>query len=128
MKSILSDVRAFHEVCDVPIRSRPSFPGIDRVTLRNRLLWEEFNEYQEAVANRDIVATADAIADIIYIAVGTALEFGIPLDRVWDEVQRSNMAKVDPVTGKVRKRFDGKVEKPRGWRGPDIEGVMEGVE
>lgn len=128
MKSILSDVRAFHEVCGVPIRSRPSFPGIDRVTLRNRLLWEEFNEYQEAVANRDIVATADAIADIIYIAVGTALEFGIPLDRVWDEVQRSNMAKVDPVTGRVLRRVDGKILKPDGWRGPDIEGAMEGVD
>jgi predicted HAD superfamily Cof-like phosphohydrolase len=61
---------------------------------------------------------------MVYIIVGTALEFGIPLDRVWDEVQRSNMAKVDPVSGKVSKRPDGKVEKPQGWVAPDVAGVL----
>ena len=63
---------------------------------------------------------------MIYIAVGTALELGIPLEPVWDEVHRSNMAKVDPETGKVRKREDGKVLKPEGWVRPDIAGAIYG--
>lgn len=69
---------------------------------------------------------ADGLADVIYVAVGAALEFGIPLDRVWAEVHRSNMAKVDPATGKVIKRADGKVLKPEGWTPPDVAGVLKG--
>jgi predicted HAD superfamily Cof-like phosphohydrolase len=72
------------------------------------------------------VEVADALADMVYIIVGTALEFGIPLDRVWDEVQRSNMAKVDPVSGRVEKRADGKVKKPQGWEGPRISEALSG--
>lgn len=124
MKSLLSDVRAFHEACDVPIRTTPSFPSRERIELRQRLLREEYFEWFSAITNRDMVEVADALADMIYIIVGTALEFGIPLDRVWDEVQRSNMAKVDPETGRVEKRADGKVVKPVGWVGPDVAGVL----
>lgn len=120
MKKLLDDVRAFHEACDVPILTSPQFPSDERIALRERILQEEFFEFKDALVDRDIVDVADALADIIYLAVGTALEFGIPLDRVWDEVQRSNMAKRDPATGMVRRRDDGKVLKPEGWTPPDI--------
>lgn len=120
MKSLLNDVRAFHEACDVPIATSCKFPSQERVELRQRLLREEYFEWLSAVANRDMVETADALADMVYIIVGTALEFGIPLNRVWDEVQRSNMAKVDPVSGRVRRREDGKILKPTGWTPPRI--------
>jgi len=71
-----------------------------------------------------VKALSDGLADLIYVCVGCALEYGIPLDRVGDEVQRSNMAKVDPLTGAVRRRLDGKILKPEGWTPPDIAGVM----
>jgi predicted HAD superfamily Cof-like phosphohydrolase len=74
----------------------------------------------------DLVGIADGIADSVYVLVGTALEYGIPLDRVWGAVHSANMAKVDPVTGKVRKRFDGKVLKPDGWKRPDIAAILAG--
>ena len=93
--------------------------------MRLRLLKEEVEEFENAHKNRDKVEMADALADIIYIAVGTANIMNIPLDKVWDEVQRSNMDKVDPTTGKVKKREDGKVLKPDGWKGPQIEKVLE---
>lgn len=120
MKKLLDDVRAFHEACGVPVLERPQMPGGDRIMLRRQLIREEFDEFIEATEVGDIVEAADALADIIYVCIGAALEFGIPLDRVWDEVQRSNMAKVDPATGKVRRREDGKVMKPEGWTAPDV--------
>jgi predicted HAD superfamily Cof-like phosphohydrolase len=71
----------------------------------------------------DIIEVADALADIIYIACGTAVSYGIPLDDVFAEVHRSNMAKL--VDGKVIRREDGKIQKPDGWTAPDVKGVLE---
>lgn len=124
LSAAVGDLRAFHEACDIPIRAEPSFPNQDRITLRADLLDEEHEELREAIEERDIVKVADGLADIAYIVLGTALEFGIPLDRVWAEVHRTNMAKVDPTTGKVRRRADGKVLKPEGWTPPDIAKVL----
>jgi len=123
MKTLLNDVRAFHEATDNPVLSTPTFVH-ERAFLRQRLLKEEWLETDAAIVNGDLVGVADGLADLIYVAVGTALEFGIPLDRIWDEVHRSNMAKIDPETGKVTKRTDGKVLKPDGWVAPDIQRVL----
>lgn len=124
MKTLLYDVRDFHRATDTPVLEFPRVPDADRRVLRDRLLREEFNEFVEANDRGDVVEVADALADIIYVAVGTALEYGIPLDRVWDEVQRTNMAKIDPTTGRVRRREDGKILKPAGWTAPDIEKAL----
>jgi predicted HAD superfamily Cof-like phosphohydrolase len=126
MKNVLADVKAFHEACDVPILATPTLPE-ERLKLRMDILEEEVREFREAIEARDIVQTADALADIIYVAAGAALEFGIPLERVWAEVHRSNMAKRDPETGKVRRRDDGKVLKPEGWTGPDIATAISAI-
>lgn len=126
MARLLEQLRSFHNGCDVPILEAPMFPDAARVKLRLDILEEEHNEFRDAVAARNLAMTADALADIIYVAVGTALEFGIPLDRVWAEVHRSNMAKVDPFTGKAERRADGKVLKPLGWTPPDIDTALYG--
>lgn len=125
MKKVLDDVRAFHEACDLPVLVTPAIPSAERIRLRCDLLEEEVFEFFAATDNHDLPAIADALADLIYVIAGTAHEFGIPLEEVWDEVQRANMAKVDPVTGKVRKREDGKVLKPKGWTPPDIEAILK---
>lgn len=124
MKHLMDDVRAFHEACDVPVLIKPTNPPIIRRDLRVALIQEELYELEKAVYTDDIVEVADALADLIYVTVGTALEYGIPLDRVWDEVHRSNMAKIDHATGKVHKRADGKVLKPEGWKPPDIAAII----
>lgn len=124
MKTLLYDVRDFHRATDTPVFESPRIPDIERRMLRGRLLREEFNEFVEANDHGDVVEVADALADIIYVAVGTALEYGIPLDKVWDEVQRTNMAKIDPTNGKVRRREDGKILKPKGWTAPDIKRAL----
>ena len=126
MQSLIQDLSAFHNACDVQqwFKDLKDIPE-DIYQLRLRLLEEEFNEFKKAHEDRDKVEMADALADMIYIAVGTANVMNIPLDKVWAEVQRSNMAKVDPETGKVKKREDGKVLKPEGWTPPQIETVLE---
>jgi predicted HAD superfamily Cof-like phosphohydrolase len=98
----------------------PSDP--DERQLRIRLLEEEFNEYLAGEVKDDIVEISDALADIIYIACGTAVSYGIPLDKVFAEVHRSNMSKL--VDDQVIRRADGKIQKPQGWKPPDIEGVL----
>ena len=125
MKRAECQIADFHLATGTPILDKPEFPSQERIDLRHRLIEEEWIEYQEAVAARDIVEVADAIGDMIVVLVGTALEFGIPLSEVWDEIHRSNMAKVDPDTGFVRRRDDGKILKPEGWTPPDIASVLK---
>jgi len=124
MRKLMDDVAAFHRACDVPALDKPQIPPLARVQLRAALIKEEAKETIEAMRLDDLPAIADGLADLIYVTVGTALEYGIPLDCVWDAVQQANMAKVDPTTGKVRKREDGKVLKPDGWTPPDIAAVL----
>lgn len=124
MKKLMDDVRAFHEACDVPVLETPQVPAPERQNLRWKLIKEEYAELFASWCRDDLVGMADALADLIYVLVGTALEYGIPLDKVWDAVQAANMAKVDTETGKVRKREDGKVLKPENWQAPDIAGIL----
>ena len=121
--SYFTDVKDFHEAFGQRIGEKPEFPDRKERTLREKLLEEEFNEYMRAELNDDLVEIADALADIIYIACGTAVSYGIPLDDVFAEVHRSNMAKL--VDGKVIRREDGKIQKPEGWTAPDIRSVLD---
>lgn len=88
--------------------------------LRVRLLAEEFAEYLEAEATDDVVETADALGDMKVIIEGTGLSYGMDMDAVDREIFASNMSKVDPVTGGVVKRADGKTLKPESYFRPDI--------
>ena len=97
-KAFIDDVREFHERFGVPILDAPKMPTGERQRLRRALILEEAIETCEAIERGDIIEAADGIADLIYVAIGAALEFGIPLDRVWAEVHRSNMAKVGGST------------------------------
>ena len=121
--NIFEAVKEFQKAFGQRIGEKPFLPNLDERNLRRSLLNEEFREYIDAEEDSDIVEIADALADIIYIACGTAVSYGIPLDKVFEEVHRSNMAKL--VDGKVLRRADGKIQKPEGWTPPDIEGVLE---
>lgn len=124
MNEAFEDVRAFHEAFDIPIKRSTGWPEDQRVQLRVDLINEEVRELLEAISQRNLADTADGMADLIYVVIGAAIEFGIPLPEIWNEVQRSNMAKIDPVTGTVNRRDDGKVLKPVGWAPPDIASIL----
>lgn len=124
MDNWYKDVKDFHIAFGQRVGQLPAFPeDINERELRINLLEEEFKEYLDAEETLDIVGIADALADIIYIACGTAVSYGIPLDEVFAEVHRSNMAKL--VDGKPIYREDGKVMKPEGWKPPDIKKILE---
>jgi predicted HAD superfamily Cof-like phosphohydrolase len=92
--------------------------------LRVDLLAEETGEFADATAAGDIVGIADALADIIYVAYGAAIVYGIDLDAVLAEVHRSNMTKLDDQ-GRAIYREDGKVLKSARYTPPDIKGVLD---
>jgi len=123
MSNMFKDVMDFHKAFGQKVGDKPELPDINERGLRMKLLREEFEEYMEAEEENDLVEIADALADLIYIACGTAVSYGIPLDKIYDEVHRSNMSKL--VNGKPIYREDGKVMKPEGWSPPDIKGILE---
>ena len=88
------------------------------------LIMEEFRELITAYGNRDKVEIADACADLKWVIEGLEHTLGIPQQEVWDEVARSNLAKISP-SGKVEKRADGKVLKPDGWTPPNIKAIIK---
>ena len=116
-----TDVKEFHQVFGQRVGEKPELPSKEERELRKKLLAEEYTEYVVAEYKNDLIEIADALADIIYIACGTAVSYGIPLDRLFAEVHRSNMAKL--VDGKVIRRSDGKVQKPDGWTPPDVKNI-----
>ena len=120
--NMYQDVVEFQKAFDQRVGEKPELPDAQERLLRMDLLQEEVEEYFEAEQNNDIVGVADALADIIYIACGTAVSYGIPLDKIFEEVHRSNMSKL--VEGKVVRREDGKILKPEGWTGPDVKGIL----
>lgn len=92
-----------------------------RATLRKKLIMEEAQETCEAIDNDDLVEAIDGICDLIYVAIGAAITFGIhDLEPFFDEVHRSNMAKVGGVQD-----GDGKILKPEGWQPPRIAELLE---
>ena len=137
-------VRRFHHLYGLPVRT--DGPGLERESLHMRmsLVAEEFAElvgavygraararveaaYARAVADddgeRDTAAAADALADLVYVVYGMALETGIDLAAVLAEVQRSNMSKLG-ADGRPVYREDGKVLKGPGYFPPDVAGVL----
>lgn len=113
-----NDVRIFMDACDQKARD---FGG--QAELYMDLVMEEFRELVTAYANRDIVEIADACADLKWVIEGLEITLNIPQQEVWNEVSRSNLAKIS-ASGKVEKREDGKVLKPEGWTPPNIKSII----
>jgi len=119
-----ASVAQFHAAFGLPARRQPS-ADIDPALARRRiaLMEEEAAEYVAAARQGDLAGIADGLADIVYVAYGTALTYGIDLDAVLREVHRSNMTKLG-TAGKPVRGPDGKVGKPPGYRPPDIAAVL----
>lgn len=123
MRHPFDSVREFHETYNLARGESPALPDEPLRQLRIDLLREEMDEYIQGETKDDIVEIADALADIIYIACGTAVAYGIPLDRVFAEVHRSNMSKLGE-DGKPIYREDGKVLKGPNYTPPDVKGIL----
>ena len=107
------DIDTFATACDQP----PSEANYDMYL---SLIAEEYNELADAIAADDKVEQLDALVDILVVTMGAIRAGGFDGEGAWNEVMRTNFAKIDSNTGKVRKREDGKVLKPEGWEPPQL--------
>ncbi len=126
MKKAFEDLIEFERACGHELCQ--DWGGIvpdDRTkALRVRLINEEHAELIDAIEEDELPKIADGIADLIYVALGTAVRYGISLPEVWDAVHKANMAKFGPGS---RRDETGKLCKPPGWQHPDIQGVLQGT-
>ena len=108
-----NDVDMFQEACD-------QVPSETNYKMYLGLIEEEVGELNDAVADDDTVEQLDALVDILVVTMGAIRAAGWDGEGAWKEVMNTNFAKIDPTTGKVIKREDGKVLKPEGWLAPQL--------
>ena len=101
------------------VKKKPSFSSDKINKLRLDLIKEELEELAEAMSNNDLLEVADALTDILYVTYGAGHAFGIDLDKCFDEVQNSNMSKLDEG-GKPIYNDSGKVMKGPNYFKPDL--------
>lgn len=129
--SYFEDVHTFHKTYGLDVQDEPidfthendDPKDTELFNLRNALHQEEWNEYQGAWQDEDLVGLVDATADLIYVLLGTMVSFGIPFDQCWKEVQRSNMSKLQ-ADGSVLRRADGKILKGENFTPPDLRSII----
>lgn len=114
MTNPFKDIDVFHTACDQE-------PSEANYNMYLKLIEEEYEELSVAVAENDRVEQLDALVDILVVTMGAIRAGGFDGEGAWKEVMDTNFAKIDPTTGKVIKREDGKVLKPEGWQPPQLE-------
>ena len=113
MSDIFNDQRKFMQAC---WQTTDEF-NHDQYQMYCNLIREEFDEL---CASDNIIEDLDALIDIMVVTAGAIHSLGVNPEGAWKEVMRSNFDKVDPRTGRVNKREDGKVLKPEGWEPPRL--------
>ncbi len=117
--SNFSKVGIFMKTFGQEVKNKPSF-STDKINkLRLDLIKEELSELTDAMNNKDLLEVADALTDILYVTYGAGHAFGIDLDKCFDEVQNSNMSKLDE-NGKPIFNENGKVMKGPNYFKPDL--------
>lgn len=119
MTKVFTDVTVFLKACGQDYPPLPS-PQNELSKLYLKLIHEEYNEFKEALAEDDDTEQLDACFDMMWVIVGYMKSRGWDCEKSWDEGALSNLAKIDPVSGKVIRREDGKIMKPVGWKPPDF--------
>jgi len=113
MTNPFKDQETFMRACDQTVGE----VNARQFTLYLKLITEEYFELQESKTQLDQL---DALIDILVVTIGAIHSMGADAEGAWREVMRSNLAKINPDTGKVNKREDGKVLKPEGWMPPEL--------
>lgn len=129
MSDIFSKQKKFMVACEQFVNKQPGYNG--ETMLWSSLIDEEYHELRKAYHDFLSTKSANHLADVakesvdlIYVVAGLLNNLGLDGDRIFELVHQSNMAKVDPGTGYVVKRADGKVLKPIGWEPPDVLGEV----
>jgi predicted HAD superfamily Cof-like phosphohydrolase len=120
MSKTFTDVSVFLRAVGQEIPAEPQQTVSDQAELYKKLIKEEVEEFWEAEAASDDVEEIDACFDMMWVIIGYMKSRGWDCENIWDEGAKSNLSKIDPVTGLVRRREDGKILKPEGWTPPDF--------
>lgn len=121
MSSNFDDVYDFHEKFN-QLRSRtPRRLAVRKLVERVEFMHEELEEFIAACEESDDEKMFDALIDLVYVAMGTAVMLGYPWQAGWDEVQRANMAK---EIGPTHRGHSSDVRKPEGWKPPNLTAVL----
>ena len=120
MSKTFTDVSVFLRAVGQEIPAEPQQTVSDQAELYKKLIKEEVEEFWEAEAASDDVEEIDACFDMMWVIIGYMKSRGWDCENIWDEGAKSNLSKIDPITGSVRRREDGKILKPEGWTPPDF--------
>tara|TARA_B110000196_G_C21034839_1_gene609444 strand:- start:36 stop:377 length:342 start_codon:yes stop_codon:yes gene_type:complete len=105
------------------VKEKAGFPDKQTVELRYSLIKEELEEFKEAIRENNLTEIADSLTDILYVTYGAGHAFGIDLDKCFEEVQRSNMSKLDKDRNPIY-NTDGKVMKGPNYFRPDFNKII----
>ena len=117
--SNFNSVKIFMQIFGQEVKDKATFPNEKIVKLRYDLILEELNELKEAINEKNLKEVADALTDILYVTYGAGHAFGINLDKCFEEVQKSNMSKLDN-NGKPIYNEQGKVMKGPNYFKPNL--------
>ena len=116
-------VKKFMETFGQEIKEQADFPNQKIQDLRYDLIKEELEELKVALHEKNLKEVADALTDILYVTYGAGHAFGIDLDKCFEEVQSSNMSKLDD-NGKPIYDRNGKVMKGTNYFKPNLEKIL----
>lgn len=119
MSKTFTDVSVFLTAVGQQVPVKP-IGETDQSKLYKKLIDEEYHEFLEAFYTDDTVEEIDACFDMMWVIIGYMKSRGWDCENIWDEGAKSNLSKIDPATGSVRRREDGKILKPEGWTPPDF--------
>ena len=119
MSKVFTDVEVFLASCGQHHSNIPTEQN-DLSKLYLNLIKEEQQEFWAAVKNKDDTEQLDACFDMMWVIIGYMKARGWDCEQAWDEGAKSNLSKIDPTTGMVTRREDGKIMKPEGWKPPDF--------
>lgn len=121
MTNPFEDQERFMLACDQTVAEE----NIPQYQLYLSLINEEAKELVDALKAKDKQEQLDALIDILVVTIGAIHSMGADGEGAWSEVMSTNFAKIDEVTGKVNKRSDGKILKPKDWESPKLEQYLQ---
>ena len=116
-------VKNFMTTYGQEVKESASFPDENIIKLRLKLIKEELEEFEQALNDKNLLEVADALTDILYVTYGAGHSFGINLDACFDEVQRSNMSKLNEDGKPIYNEY-GKVMKGPNFSKPNLKQVI----
>lgn len=128
MQDAMDKLHEFHDKFGCAIGTNPKFSDEKTRKLRRKLIREEVNEFFDAEDDDNFIEVADALADICYVVLGTAVAYGIPLAEIFNHIHESNMSKLDKDGRPIYRESDNKVLKGPNYWSPDIKAILNRTE